>query len=276
MKTEKVVFIRYPGGKQRFLDYLNPFLPSTELIKGRFIEPFLGSGAVFFALNPKCALLSDINQELIDLYRGIRLYPSKVWEIYKNFPRDKKSYYEIRSMRVEKMDLAYKAAKTLYLNRTCFKGMWRHNSNGEFNVGYGGQDRRWVINKDLLKEVSNRLKNAILKCTDFENIIDESIKGDFIFVDPPYKPGERELLHSHYLYGKFSYSDYQRLANVLKRASNKGVTWAMTISSHPDILDLFPKTNVFPMPVGTGKKPGILTSRSGEVLICNYYPEVMR
>ncbi len=268
-------FIRYPGGKQRILDYIMPFLPPRELINGRFIEPFLGSGAVFFALNPKSALLADINQELIDLYRGIRKYPLEVWKIYKSFPETKDAYYKIRGMKVDNMNLAFKAARTLYLNRTCFKGMWRHNSKGEFNVGYGGQDRRWVINKEILKGVSNRLKRAVLRCADFEEIIDESVKGDFIFVDPPYRPGDRELLHSHYLYGKFSYSDYQRLAKVLKRASNKGVKWAMTISSHPDILDLFPENYIFPIPVGTGKRPGVLTAHSGEVLICNYNPEVM-
>lgn len=276
MKIEKVNFIRYPGGKQRILNYIVPFLPSRELIKGRFIEPFLGSGAVFFALNPKRALLADINPELIDLYRGIRRYPSEVWEIYKSFPRTKEAYYEIRSMKVNGRSLAFRAARILYLNRTCFKGMWRHNSKGEFNVGYGGQDRRWVISIETLKEVSNRLKRAILRCADFEEIIDLSAEGDFIFLDPPYKPGERELLHSHYLYSKFSYSEYQRLAKVLKRASNRGVKWAMTISSHPDILDLFPEEYVFPIPVGTGKKPGILTFNSGEVLICNYKPEVWR
>ncbi|MEG8946952.1 DNA adenine methylase [Rosettibacter firmus] len=270
MKYKKVSFIRYPGGKQRVLNYIIPHLPPRELIKGRFIEPFVGSGAVFFALNPKRALLADINPELIDLYRGIRRYPLKVWEIYKSFPKTKKAYYEIRATKVDGMDLAFRAARTLYLNRTCFKGMWRHNSNGEFNVGYGGQDRRWVINKETLKEISSRLKRAILKCSDFEEIIEESTKEDFIFVDPPYRPAERELLHSHYVYGKFSYSDYQRLGKALKRASNRGVTWAMTISAHPDILALFDGFHIILIPRGTGKKPGILTNNSGEVIICNY------
>ncbi|MEM2145428.1 MAG: Dam family site-specific DNA-(adenine-N6)-methyltransferase [Candidatus Jordarchaeaceae archaeon] len=275
MKHKKVSFIRYPGGKQRVLNYIIPFLPPRELIKGRFIEPFVGSGALFFALNPKRALLADINPELIDLYRGVRRCPLKVWKIYKSFPRTKKAYYEIRATKVNGMELAFRAARTLYLNRTCFKGMWRHNSNGEFNVGYGGQDRRWVINQATLKEVSNRLKHAILKCSDFEEVIDESTKGDFIFVDPPYRPGEREMLHDHYVYGRFSYSEYQRLAKALKRASNRGVKWAMTISSHPDILDLFGEFHIVPFPGGTGKKPGILTNDSGEVIIFNY-AEVFR
>ncbi len=252
------------------MNYIIPFLPSTELIRGKFIEPFVGSGAIFFALNPRRALLSDINPELIDLYRGIRRYPLKVWEIYESFPKTKKAYYEIRATRTDGKNLAFRAARTLYLNRTCFKGMWRHNANGEFNVGYGGQDRRWTISKASLKEVSNKLKHTILKCSDFEKVVDESSKGDFIFVDPPYRPGEREMIHDHYICGKFSYSEYQRLAKALERASNRGVRWALTISSHPDILDLFEENHVIPILRGTGRKPGILTNDSGEVIIRNY------
>jgi len=273
MKTRKINFIRYPGGKQKLLNYILPLLPTREQIKGRFIEPFVGSGAVFFALNPKRALLADINPELIDLYRGIRHFPSRVWEIYKSFPKTKKAYYEIRAIKVNKKDLAFKAARTLYLNRTCFKGMWRHNSNGEFNVGYGGQDRRWVISLETLKEVSKRLRHVILKCSDFEQTINESKEWDFIFADPPYRPGERELFNSHYIYGKFCFSDYQRLAEALKKASSRNVKWMLTISSHPDILNLFYGYKIVSIPKGTGRKPGILSNNSGEVIIINYNME---
>ena len=273
MKTKKINFIRYPGGKKRLLNYIIPLLPSKDQIKGKFIEPFVGSGAVFFALNPKRALLADINPELIDLYHGIRHSPSKVWEIYKSFPKTKKAYYEIRAAKVSGKDLAFKAARTLYLNRTCFKGMWRHNLNGEFNVGYGGQDRRWVISLETLKEVSKRLRHVVLKCSDFEQIINGSKEGDFIFADPPYKPGERELLNSHYMYGKFSFFDYQRLAEALKKASGRNVKWMLTISSHPDILNLFYGYKIVPLSKGTGRKPGILSNNSGEVIIINYNME---
>ncbi len=270
MKDRKVRFIRYPGGKQRILNYIIPYLPTRELIEGKFIEPFVGSGAVFFALNPKAAVLSDINKELIDLYRGIRRYPLQIWEVFKNFPKTKKAYYEIRSANLDKMDLAYRAARTLYLNRTCFKGMWRHNSIGEFNVGYGGQDRRWVISQEDLIKVSSKLKRTSLKYSDFQKIIDSCVGEDFIFVDPPYRPGEREMMHNHYVYCKFSYDDHKRLALALKRASHRGIRWALTTSSHPDILHLFRGNYIHPLAKGTGKRPGILTDNTEEVLIRNY------
>lgn len=142
--------------------------------------------------------------------------------------------------------------------------------NGEFNVGYGGQDRRWVISEETLLEVSKRLKHASMKCNDFEEVIDLCIKGDLIFVDPPYQPGEREMVHAHYMFGKFTYSEHQRLSSALKRASERGVKWIMTTTAHPEISSLFSDNLIVPLPKGTGKSPGILTDNSGEVLICNY------
>ena len=194
MEFHKIKLIRYPGGKQRIISHILPYLPSNDQIKGFFIEPFVGGGSTFFALDPKRSRLSDINPELITLYRGIRKNPEEIWEIYKNFPSTKKGYYEIRGMKLYNKDTLFKAARILYLNRTCFKGMWRHNSRGEFNIGYGGQDRRWVICKEDMIEVSNRLKKAVLKCSDFEIIINNAKQNDFIFLDPPYRPGEKKLL----------------------------------------------------------------------------------
>lgn len=234
------------------------------------MEPFVGSGAVFFALNPRGAVLADINAELIDLYRGIRRHPLKVWEIFRNFPKTKEGYYRVRSTTAGKRDLPFNAARTLYLNRTCFKGMWRHNANGEFNVGYGGQDRRWVIRQEDLINVSVKLKRASLKCSDFENVIDNCVEEDFVFVDPPYRPGEREMTHAHYVHSSFDYKDHRRLSAALKRVSRKGTKWAMTTTDHPDILRLFRGARVYPLPRGTGRKPGIIADNSGEVLICNY------
>jgi DNA adenine methylase len=206
---EVIRLLRYPGGKQRILNYILPFLPDKRDIKGRYVEPFLGSGAVFFALNPQKALLSDINPDLIDIYKGIRKYPREVWKIYLSLPKDKESYYRIRGFSTRRESLDFKAARLLYLNRTCFKGMWRQNLRGEFNIGYGGLDRVWVLNKQVIDNVSKRLKKARLICSDFEPVIDNTKSDDFIFADPPYKPRGKELLQSHYYYNKFSFNEYR-------------------------------------------------------------------
>lgn len=269
MKYNGTSLIRYPGGKQRLLNYILPLLPSRNQIEGDYVEPFVGSGAVFFGLNPRKAHLSDINPRLIDLYRGILYYPKKIWKIYENFPSTRKAYYEIRDSEAQKDDPAYGAARTLYLNRTCFKGMWRHNKRGKFNVGYGGQDRRWVISQESLEEVSRRLKNASLECCDFETTIDSCDKGDFIFADPPYRPGERELTYSHFAHGRFDFSDHCRLARALKRAAKREVEWALTISSHPDLIALYSDYPSDVLLMGTGANPGALTDSPREALIYN-------
>lgn len=267
---QKLKFVRYPGGKNRFLPSIIPQLPSRENIKGNYVEPFVGSGSVFFSINPKKAILSDTNQELIELYRGIKNYPDKVWKIFAKFPATKNSYYQTRDMKTEKYSLPYRAARILYLNRTCFKGMWRYNQNGEFNVGYGGQDRRWVIDNENLVEVSKRLRNVSLKIKDFEEVIDNCSKGDFLFLDPPYSSGKMETTHYHYSTNQFKFEDHERLAKSLKRASRKGVKWAMTTSSHKNITKLFLGFNFHLIPIGIGDRPGILSINSGEILIKNY------
>ena len=262
-------FIRYPGGKQRLLPFIIPRLPRAEDIKGTFVEPFVGGGSVFFAISPRKAILSDINPALIELYKGLKSFPERVWKYFNGFPSTKDGYYEVRDF-PKNGSLAYRAARILYLNRTCFKGMWRENSSGCFNVGYGGQDRRWVVSPEALLSISKALKNAKLKINDFEEVIKSCVKGDFIFLDPPYKPGSRELNHSHYVYSKFRFDNYERLADSLKEAAKKSVKWAITISDHNDIINLFSEYNIIPFVKGTGGKPGLMSNNSGEVLICNY------
>lgn len=270
-----LTLLRYPGGKQRQLLTFAHHLPENLREYRTYIEPFVGGASVFFHLNPSHGLLSDINPELIDLYEGIRNHPDEVWEIYRSFPDTKTAYYTIRKLNPRIMDLPYRAARILYLNRTCFKGMWRHNAAGEFNVGYGGQDRRWSITLNHLREVSERLQNATLVCSDFEKIIDASQKGDFLFLDPPYRPGAREQVHDHYKFGTFRFKDQQRLAQALHRASQRGVHWVMTNSSHTDIIRLYPENVIMPLEKGTGERIGQITLKSQEVLIRNYAEAIL-
>jgi len=246
------------------------YLPSADQIKGIYVEPFVGGGSVFFYLAPKRAILADINPELVELYRAIRHHPVKVWDTFKGLDGTRDAYYEIRSWNVDELDLATRAARTLYLNRTCFKGMWRHNSRGDFNVGYGGQARRWVIAREDLTAASSALKRALLKCCDFEEILASCSEGDFVFLDPPYRPGDREMSNQHYGFVRFSFEDQRRLAEVLEAVSREGIRWAMTNSCHPDILSLYRTKSIIPLPTGTGRKVGQLTTLSLEVLIRNY------
>ncbi|MDD3847324.1 MAG: Dam family site-specific DNA-(adenine-N6)-methyltransferase [Syntrophorhabdaceae bacterium] len=262
--------IRYPGGKQRFLNQIVATLPRVDAIEGHFVEPFLGGGSVFFAIQAKPAILSDKNSELIDLYKGIRRAPHKVWEIYSGYKSGKREYYRIRRQDTTGWDVISKAARTLYLNRTCFKGMWRQNSQGRFNIGYGGQGRRWAIAEEDLVQVAKALRGVKLLCADFETVVDASQKKDFIFLDPPYHPGRRESRVDHYMFAQFTFTSHQRLAASLNRATERGVRWVMTISSHEDIKALYPQYAMIPFRVGVGHSPGHITKETGEVLVMNF------
>jgi DNA adenine methylase len=265
-------FLRYPGGKRRMLLFLRDHLPTPERIEGRYIEPFVGGGSVFFHIQPKKALLSDANQDLINIYRGIRYAPREVWAAYRKFGNTKRDYKHVRDCATGET-LVQRAARMLYLNRTCFKGMWRHNRLGEFNVGYGGQARRWVISENDLLLTCKLLRKATIRCSDFESIVDSATQDDFLFLDPPYRPGDCGYSNNHYLWQKFSLEDHQRLALAIRRARHRGVAWAMTTSSHEDITKLFRGYYALDIPRGTGRLPGITAINSGEVFVSSYKTE---
>src|SRR5919199_1804920 len=274
MESVQITFLRYAGSKRRLLSYIKEYLQPPGLISGRYIDPFVGGGGVFLSLDFNEALLSDINRELMDLYRAIKQDPVGVWSIFESYPSTKLDYYMIRNdKKASQMDLITRAARTLYLNRTCFRGWWRYNAQGQFNVGYGGQGRRWAITENDLIAVSRKLENVALQDGDFQNVINSSQSGDFVFVDPPYQPGEREMSNEHYVYGRFGYDSHRRLAETLQSASARGVKWAVTTSSHPDIVGLFPDTDIIDLPKDPFKRLRDELEGSGEVLIRNYSGE---
>lgn len=235
-------------------------LPLRDTIS-RYIEPFVGGGSTFFLMSPAAATLSDINGELIDLYLGVQQDSGAVWAKYISFPDTRRGYYEARSLDPTELSLVTRAARLLFLNRTCFKGMWRHNLAGAFNVGYGGQSRRWAITAHDLLGVAKRLAGIDLVCSDFEAVIEEAREGDLIFVDPPYRRGHREQLHEHYVGGRFKFEDQVRLAGTLSRAAERGVRWVATNSSHTDLLELYKEHP---------SRVRIRLLRNGEALLTNW------
>ena len=149
--------------------------------------------------------------------------------------------------------------------------MWRHNNNGDFNVGYGGEGRRWVITHDNIITLSQTFRKTEIMISDFEETITGASKNDFIFLDPPYKPGEKDMLEHHYSNGQFCFDQQIRLAETLKKLpKSKNIRWAMTNSSHKDILNLYKGYTISKITVGTGDRPGIQTHQPNEVIITNY------
>lgn len=177
---ETTPFLKWAGGKrwlsQRILDLAGP-------IEGRYIEPFLGGGAVFFALKPERALLSDINAELINAYMVIKVDPGRVYALLKEhqFRHSKKYYYSIRDYQPR---CEYrKAARFIYLNRTCWNGLYRVNLKGQFNVPIGTKSAV-LLPTDDWDALSTLLRSARIVCGDFEETIAQAVEGDLVFCRP--------------------------------------------------------------------------------------------
>jgi len=228
-------FLKWAGGK-RWLTAHEYFEAPGKF--NRYIEPFLGSGAVFFSMAPNDGILSDINGELINLYRVIRDEPVALLDLMKEHHdrHSKEYYYDIRaeefSCRIEQ------AARTLYLNRTCFNGLYRVNLKGEFNVPIGTKSSVVFPNEDF-EIFSGRLQHMEIVEADFETTIDRAQAADFLYIDPPYT-----VLHNMNGFVKyndkiFSWSDQIRLRDAIVRAGERKVQILLSNADHPSIRELY-------------------------------------
>ncbi len=228
-------FLKWAGGK-RWLTSSYPEIFHQPF--NRYIEPFLGSGAVFFHLRPRLAILSDINEELIEAYQAIKDDWIRVYSEMRKHHRNhsKEYYYSLRSLKPR--NRYTRAARFIYLNRTCWNGLYRVNLRGEFNVPLGTKTSV-LLNTDDFRSISERLLNTDLRVSDFESIIDEAGPQDFLFVDPPYTV--KHNLNGFIKYNEtiFSWDDQVRLRDALLRANRRGVKILATNANHKSVVSLF-------------------------------------
>ena len=229
--------LRWPGGKQWAVKRLVPLV--RVHLSGTYFEPFLGGGALYFALRPNRAILSDINPELINTYRMVREHPRAVIRRLRRMSVSAKSYYIIRAE--DGGSEIERAARFLYLNRTCFGGIYRLNQEGRFNVPYGGGDRNPALlwERGVLLSAAEALGAADLEASDFEPVIDRAKAGDVVYCDPTYT-----VTHDHngfirYNERNFSWSDQERLSLAISRAHKRGATIVLTNAHHRLIRRLF-------------------------------------
>lgn len=227
--------LKWAGGKRWFAAKHLKLLPDSF---GTYIEPFMGSGALFFSLQPDQAIISDINGELINLYEVIRDTPEaleiKLAEYQRRHCTD--FYYEVR--RTRPRTALNKAARTLYLNRTCWNGLYRVNLQGEFNVPKGTKDRV-VLATDNFDHLAVLLKKATIICQDFEQTIDSAKQGDFAFIDPPYTVAHNNNGFVKYNQNLFSWDDQIRLRDAVARAASRGVKVLVTNAAHKSVMSLY-------------------------------------
>jgi DNA adenine methylase len=228
-------FLKWAGGKR----WLSPaFVDQFAELHGTYREPFLGSGAVFFRHLPLKASLSDANAELIECYKAIRddaIAVMQALEVLADRHPDE-AYYEVRSMKPE--SIAARAARFIYLNRTCWNGLYRVNLKGDFNVPRGTKSRV-LLDDDNFLAVGAALANADVQSRDFEENIDEAVAGDLIFCDPPYTTAHNLNGFIKYNQRIFSWNDQQRLAAAVKRAIVRGAIAIVTNADHQDVRELY-------------------------------------
>ncbi|MFM8269860.1 MAG: DNA adenine methylase [Pseudomonadota bacterium] len=235
--------LKWAGGKTSLIPQLVKHFPNQFK---RYFEPFLGGGAVFLALgDSKYSVINDVNSEITNLYEIIRDQPvdlmSELDGLAKKYSES--FYYELRAS--EPRAKVKKAARTLFLNKTCFNGLYRQNSRGEFNVPFGKRLRiPKLYDRNQFLEVSKKLKKAKLLNLDFEEVIDLAGSGDFIYCDPPYEPVSVTSSFNAYTLGGFTKKDQMRLLEAAERAVSRGAQVAISNSSAPFVKKLFKKWKV--------------------------------
>lgn len=231
-----IPFLKWPGGKRWFVARHADLLPRTF---GRYVEPFLGSGVVFFHMNPRAALLGDTNRELIETYDAVRRDPDGVLRHLRRHQRahDHAHYYRVRDAAMRTP--ATRAARFIYLNRTCFNGIYRVNLDGTFNVPIGTKTAV-LLDTDDFRGVARRLAGVVLRAGDFEQSIDQAAAGDLVFADPPYTVRHNNNGFVKYNEKLFTWDDQVRLAAALARAARRGVRVVATNAGHDDVRALYP------------------------------------
>jgi DNA adenine methylase len=231
-----VPFLKWAGGKRWLARRWDEIFPAA--ITGTYFEPFLGGGSIFAAIRPENAVLSDINGELINAYRQIKLHWKQIEEglesLQENHSRD--FYYSIRGTTPETS--MERALRFLYLNRTCFNGLYRVNLQGKFNVPIGTKSAI-VLPEDDFKGWSKALRRSRIVESDFEGMIDQAAEGDFIFADPPYTVLHNQNCFLKYNEVLFSWKDQARLAKALLRADRRGVRILATNANHHSVRELY-------------------------------------
>jgi len=228
-------FLKWAGGKRWIVSHHERIFP---LVFGRYVEPFLGSGAVFFHLKPQRAILSDSNPDLINAYRALRSHPDQIHRLLVAYQKrhTSKFYYRWRGRRPK--NTIHQAARFLYLNRVCWNGLYRVNLKGEFNVPLGTKTAV-AFPQGYLRSISRRLYRARILRSDFEDVIDKTGAGDFVYVDPPYTVMHNNNNFLKYNDVLFSWEDQKRLAGSVGRASKRGALILISNANHRSVRQLY-------------------------------------
>jgi DNA adenine methylase len=229
--------LKWAGGKTQMIPNLIEAMPKSF---NNYIEPFIGGGALFFHLSPNSAVIADSNPELINLYQQVAKDFKPVFKLLEKMPNLEEFFYQERSKKFEELSPIQAAARTIYLNRTCFNGLFRVNKSGGFNVPFGRYKDPKIADAELLKSASEALAGTTIVLGDYKKVLQTyAKKGDLVFLDPPYLPISQYSDFQRYTKEQFYEDDHRELAAEVTRLSEIGCHVLLTNSNHPLVHELY-------------------------------------
>ncbi len=246
-------FLKWAGGKRQLLPELEKLIPPYY---NTYFEPFVGAGALLFHLQPLKAFISDTNDELINCYHVIKDNLNELLADLERHKNKEEYYYKIRALDRDKEEFSKlspikRASRIIYLNKTCYNGLFRVNSQGQFNVPFGRYKNPKIVDEIVLKAVSEYLNNnnVIILNDDFEKVLQRAKKGDLVYFDPPYDPISETANFTSYAMNGFGREEQQRLKRVYAQLTSKGVNCLLSNSATDFILDLYKEYEIISVSV---------------------------
>jgi DNA adenine methylase len=270
------LFLKWAGGKLQLIEQFENLFPSDFR---NYYEPFIGSGAVFFYLKsksrPNKVILSDTNEELINCFTVVRDKPSELIEVLLNHRKrhSKQYYYEVRDLESIRLDSVSRAARMIYLNKTCFNGLYRVNSKGEFNVPFGDYKNPSIFDRNTLYRASQMLQDADLRVMTFDKVLDFARKDDFVYFDPPYIPLSKTSSFTRYSKSDFSIKEQNQLSEVFRALDSGGCFVMLSNSDHSLTRELYRDYDKNIVVVRAKRKINSVGSKRGainEIVVTNY------
>jgi DNA adenine methylase len=271
-------FVKWVGGKRQLLRQfreLGLYPPEDfDPTKNTYFEPFVGGGAVFFDLLPERASLSDLNRELVTTYNVIKNNVEELISVLNKHKLDKEYFLKIRAQDPNELDNLSVASRFIFLNRTCFNGMYRVNSKGAFNVPFGKHTNPLICDDDNLRKVSKALQKVEITHQDYKNVLKKAKKGDFIYFDPPYYPISKTATFTAYTAESFLDKEQKELRDTVVELNKRGCFVMLSNSDTPFINEIYANLKGIRInKVQAGRainSKGSGRGKVSEVLITNY------
>src|SRR5918999_1451411 len=270
------LFLKWAGGKLQLIEQFENLFPYNFR---NYYEPFVGSGAVFFyvksKLKPNKVILSDTNGELINCFIVVRDRPSELVELLLNHRKrhSKEYYYAVRTIQPNRLDSVDRAARFVYLNKTCFNGLYRVNSKGQFNVPFGDYKNPSIFDRNTLLRASQMLQGVDVRVMTFDKVLDFAGKDDFVYFDPPYIPLSKTSSFTRYSKSDFSMEEQKQLSDVFRALDSRGCYVMLSNSDHSLTRSLYNDYEKNMIIVRAKRKINSVGSKRGpitEILVTNY------